>query len=107
MIMRNLLLAVLLFLLTVFQISFMAHFTFFGFVLNLVFLFVVLFNLWESNRYQEGLMAGLIAGFYMDVFSFSGSYFFGFYTLVFIILSIFIQFVVNKYVQIPFRKKRV
>ena len=92
----------LLYILTLIQSSFLVHFTIFGIVPNLVLILVLLINLFTPLNDWFGVVSALIGGFFLDVFSSAHFGFFGFYTLIFLILSLFLNFILKKYVEVPF-----
>ena len=59
----------LLFFLAITQTSFLIHLDVYGVTLNLVLIFVVLFNFFEEPRKINGLVVAVIGGFYLDLFS--------------------------------------
>ena len=83
------------------QTGFLVHFRAFGVIPNLILIVLILINLLEGSERKLGLVAGLIAGFYLDVFSLDVEFFFGFYILICFALSLFIKFTLKRYVQIP------
>ncbi len=84
------------------QTSFLVHFSFFGLVLNLILISVIIWNILEKSETLFGLSNAVIGGFFLDVFS---SRMFGFHILILLALAIFIKFVLKKYVRIPIIKK--
>jgi len=98
-------LIVIFYFLTIFQVSFLPHFNWQGIAPNLVLIMVVIFNLLEKPEGKLGLISGFLGGIFLDVFSFSTTLFFGFYTLISLVASVFIKFILRKYVQIPFLKE--
>ena len=80
------------------QTSFLVHFSLWGYVPNLILISVVLLNIFIPNV-KLGVGAALIGGFLLDVFS---SNFFGFWILILLGISIFIQYILKKYIQFPF-----
>ncbi|MFH1462457.1 MAG: rod shape-determining protein MreD [bacterium] len=91
--------------LTLIQISFLVHFQIFGIVPNFVLIAVIFINLLENPEKKLGVISNFIAGFYLDVFSLSSFGFFGFYTLVLVGISIFLKFILKKYVKITILKR--
>lgn len=85
------------------QTSFLAHFSFFGLAPNLVLLAVFLINLFSDLKWP-GFTAAFIAGFYLDIFSIGANIFFGFYTLISIMIFLFLK-LISRYVQIPLFKR--
>ena len=57
---------------------------------------VVLINLFESEAKFLGIFSALIGGLFLDIFS---ENFFGFYIMTALGISLFIKFVLKKYVQ--------
>lgn len=83
------------------QTSFLVHFSFWGIVPNLVFIALIFINLFEKPEKKLGIIAGLLGGFYLDIFSLSFQGFFGFYTLISLATSLFIKFILRKHVRLP------
>ena len=96
---------VFLYFLTLIQGTFLVHFPILGIVPNLVLITAIFVNLIEKPENRLGLVTALISGFYLDVFSFGHNWFFGFYMLIFLIISLFIKLIFKSYVQIPFFDK--
>jgi hypothetical protein len=86
------------------QSSFLAHFRFLGLHLNLVLIAVALINLFLKDE-EMGFISAFIGGFYLDLFSAGKMFFFGFYTLVSLLLALFIKFILSHHVKIPFARK--
>lgn len=84
------------------QSSFLVHFTVFGAVPNIVLILIIIWNLLEKRKNYFGVVNGLIAGFYLDIFS---SHFIGFYVLILAGLAILIKLIFKRYVRIPFVDK--
>jgi len=84
----------------VLQASFFAHFRVIGFVPNLTLFLVIIWNIFEKteNFFSFGLLSAFLGGFFIDIYS---SYFFGFYILIFLAVSIIIKKFLKKYVRIP------
>jgi len=61
------------------QTSFLVHYEFRGAVLNLVLISIILVSFFESKEKRYGLIAGLVGGFYLDIFS---SFLFGIFILL-------------------------
>ena len=98
---RVLILIFLLYFLALLQASFLPYFTFSqkwwgNGNLNLILFLVILLNLWEKPAEKSGLIAGFFGGFFLDIFS---ENFFGYWILILIILSLFIKFVLKKYIH--------
>src|SRR4030042_3939473 len=89
----------ILYLLALFQTSFLVHFQIFGMVLNVSLLLIVLINIFENPQKYLGLWSSLISGFFLDIFSTRP---FGFWILIFFLAAIFIKLIFRKYVRIPF-----
>lgn len=85
--------------LALWQVSFLAHFPIFGIVPNFVVAAVVFLNLFQRPEDYSGLWAGLIAGFFLDIFS---AGFIGFYTLICLAASLFVKLIFKKYVWVSF-----
>jgi rod shape-determining protein MreD len=94
-----------LYFLTLLQTSFSVFFDVRGMVPNLVFIAVIFFNLFTSSRSWWGEISAFAGGFYLDVFSFSITGFFGLYTLILVSSALFIRFIFKRHVKIPVIKK--
>jgi len=80
------------------QLSFLAGFSF----NNLPLFFVIIFNLIEKENSCLGIFAAVFSGLTLDLYF---SPFFGYFTLIFLCLSLFIKFVFLRYVKLPFLAK--
>jgi len=96
----------LIYFLTVVQNTFAVFFDFRGYILNLVFIAVLIFNIFESPRKITGLVLAIFAGFLLDIFSSGifGANFIGFWTFVLFILSIFIKYFFRTWIHISIIK---
>jgi len=94
-----------LYFLTLLQTSFSVFFDVRGMVPNLVFIAVIFLNLFTSSKSWLGEISAFIGGFYLDVFSFSITGFFGLYTLILVSSALFIRFIFKRHVKIPVIKK--
>ena len=83
------------------QASFFPHFSL-GHLLNLVLIVVVLINLFEARKEKSGLFSAFFGGFFLDIFS---ENFIGFWILILLAISIFIEFVLRKHVRLPIFKR--
>lgn len=102
MLKKILFLIIALYILTLFQTSFVPFFDIKGLTINLVLLLVIFINLFESPEKKIGLWSAFIAGFFLDIWS---SMPFGIETLIFVSVAVFIKFILKKYVQIPILKR--
>jgi hypothetical protein len=95
-------LIIIFYFLAIFQMSFLAHFRLCGLNFNFLLIVPVLLNLLEKSEGRIGLAAALTAGFFLDL-SLIGeqTLFFGFYTLISLLLSLFVKMVIRNYVKIP------
>jgi len=93
------------YLLTLIQTSFLIHFNF-GWQLGvfLILIFVAFINFFESPSKKTGIYSALFAGFFLDIFSTTPLNFFGFWILIFLGVSLFIKFILRKYVRVPIIK---
>lgn len=92
---------IIIYLLVLFQTSFLVHFSFWGIIPNLVFILVIVWNIYEKSDNNFGIYNAFTAGFFLDIFS---DRIIGFNVLILVILVILIKLIFNKYVQIPFKK---
>lgn len=95
-----------LYLLILFQSSFLIHFRILGIVPNLVLITIIFINFFEAPERKLGIISAFLGGFYLDIFSSGFIWFFGFFILISLLLSLFIKFVLKKYVQIPELQRR-
>lgn len=98
MIKRFLITLTVFYLLALLQTSFFIHFRIWGAVPNLILILIMLINVFEKPKNNTGLLAGIIGGFFLDIFS---SNFIGFYTLILLALSFLIKVILRKYVWSP------
>lgn len=95
-IIKFLIIAVFLYLLIVLQSS-VFPLSYLSFVLG--FLFVLVFNLIEPSVNWTGIIIALWAGILIDIYS--STFFFGFYAIILMALSIVIKVIISRYVRIP------
>lgn len=99
--MKPLIFIPLIYFLTVLQTSFLVFFDFRGYVLNYVFIVVLLFNIFENPRKDRGLILAILAGFFLDIFS-SGPFgvnFFGLWVLTLFILSALAKYFLKRHLS--------
>jgi len=85
---------------TLIQTSLLVHF-FWAFP-NIVLIIIILINLFEKENDYLGLILAFEGGFFLDIFS---GKFFGIWISISIALSVFIKFILKRYVQTPVIKK--
>lgn len=98
---KVLILAISLYILTLLQTSFLIHFNIFlnnYWIFNLVLITVFLISFFTPAYQKQDIIIAFIGGFFLDIFS---ENFFGFYILILVAISLFIKFILRKYVQIP------
>ena len=101
--MRKFLILILSFyILALFQTSFLVHFDILGYVLNFILIATILINLFENPQKNLGITSAFIGGFFLYIFS---ENFLGFYVLILLGVSLFIKFILRKYVRIPTIKR--
>jgi len=93
--------AVIIYLLIIIQTSFLAHFKFLYYLPNLVIVFVILLNLFESQQEKTGLIISAIAGFLLDAFLEKP---FCFYTIILVAASLVIKAIIKKYLYLKLSK---
>jgi len=98
MIFKKVLFIFLLYFLSLIQTSFLPIFYYF----NIIGIIVLIINIYESPKKYFGIWTSFFGGFFLDIFS---SHFFGYYTLVLILMSLLIKFVIKKNVSIPYTQK--
>lgn len=106
---KILILALFFYFLVISQTSFLIHFDIFwsGFLApSLILITAVFLNFFESSKETSGLFIAFIGGFFLDIFSgeFLGINFFGLWILISIITSLFIKFILKKYVRLSFKR---
>jgi len=90
---------ILLYCLVLLEVSFFVHFSVSkSLFLNLVFILIIIWNLFEKPENNLGLYLAIIGGFFCDIFS---PFFIGYHVLIFLGVSVFLKFIFKKYVQIP------
>jgi len=101
MVKKILILTLFLYFLTLLQTSFFIHFS--RYFPNLILITIVFINFFApQNEEWWGIVSAILGGFFLDIFS---ENFFGYYILISLGISFFINFVLKKYVQIPIIKK--
>lgn len=92
--------------LTLLQVSFFIYFPLFRIIPNFIIISVILINIFEKPNGKLGIISAFLGGIYLDIFSIDNyNLFFGFYTLISVIISLFIKFFLRKHVQIPVPKR--
>lgn len=81
------------------QTSFMVHFSVWGLIPNLIFLLVIVWNIFEKSKNNFGIYQATMAGFFLDIFS---SRVIGFNVIILIFLAVIIKLFLKSYVRIPF-----
>jgi hypothetical protein len=87
-----------LYFLALLQTSFFFSFGVFGILCNFVLFGVILLNLFEKTEGKAGIFGAIIGGFFLDMFS---ENFMGFYVIVALAVSLFLKYVLRKYVKLP------
>ena len=95
---KNLIIPTLFFyFLTLFQTSFMVHFSIRGIVINLILVAIFLINILETPEKNTGIFAAGVAGFFWDIFS---EKFISFHILILIFLALLIKVIFSRYVRV-------
>jgi rod shape-determining protein MreD len=83
------------------QTSFLVHFGLFGYVPNLIVVFLIFWNIFDrdKNLISSGLIASIFGGLLLDLFS---SRIIGFNVAIMIAMSFFIKVIFKNYVRVPF-----
>jgi rod shape-determining protein MreD len=89
--------------LVVFQTSFLAHFKTLSFLPSLGIIFLIFLNIFEKPQEKTALITSLVSGFILDAFS---SKPFGFYALLFLLISLIIKLIIKKYLRLEFDSKK-
>lgn len=100
MIKKVLLALISFYLLALLQTSFLTHFRIWGIVPNFILISVILINILEKPQKNAGIIAGLLGGFFLDIFSSNPI---GFYTLILLASAFLIKTIFRKYVWAPIR----
>ncbi|MBU4350919.1 rod shape-determining protein MreD [Candidatus Parcubacteria bacterium] len=87
----------IIYLLIIFQTSFLAHFRSYYYLPSLAIIFVVFLNLFEKQEEKNGLIIAGACGFFLDIFSGKPL---GFYTVILLIASLVIKVIVKKYLYL-------
>src|SRR3989338_11058794 len=93
----------LFFILTLLQTSFLPHFSLAGFTLPLVFLVSFCITFFEPRSSSAGVLGALIGGVFLDAMS---PHLFGFWTLILVLLSLAITYIMRTYVRFHFLKNQ-
>lgn len=91
----------LFFILTLVQTSFLVHFSLAGFTFPLVFLAVLAIAFLASSTSSAAVFGAVIGGVFLDAVSW---HFFGFWTLILVLLSLTITYIMRAYVRFPLLK---
>lgn len=89
--------------LVVFQTSFLAHFKFLSFLPSLGIIFLIFLNIFEKPQEKSAIIISFVSGFLLDIFS---SKPFGFYTLIFLLISLVMKLVIKQYLRLEFDSKK-
>lgn len=90
-------LIIILYILFIFQTSFLVHFPIKGWVLNFVLIVTILFNILEVPEKNNGILAAAILGFFWDIFS---ENFIGYHVLILVFSAFLIKTILVRYVRI-------
>lgn len=103
---KKIIFLILLYFLVLMQSSFFPHFGIFSgkSFFNLVFILVILINLFEKREGDFGILCAFWSGFFHDIFC---ERFIGPYLLIFLSFAIFIKFFLKQYVQLFEQRKRI
>jgi len=91
----------IIYLLIIFQTSFLTHFKLCRYLPNLAIIFVVFFNFFERQEEKNGLIIAGACGFLLDIFSGKPL---GFYTAILLIACLIIKVFVKKYLYLKLSK---
>ncbi len=89
-----------LYFLTLFQTSFLVHYQIAGYTLNLVLVFIILWNLMEDWKSLRGIFLSLSGGLFLDIFS---SHIIGFNVLILVLISLAVKVILKRYVGFSFK----
>lgn len=93
---KVLILLVIFYLLVLFEGSFLIHFEIFYKIPSLILILVFFLNLFEDPNSLRGIISAFFGGLFWDIFSNEPI---GFHILILILLTIFIKFVLRKYIR--------
>ncbi len=99
---KILILIIIFYILALLQTSFLIHFSFFNITPNFILIAVLLLNLLEEPRKNNGIFGAVISGFFWDIFSNRPI---GFHILILAGLAILIKIILRRYVQFPVVKR--
>lgn len=85
--------------LNLFQISFLGALDFWPHWLNFSVLITIIICVFEESKKLLGLFAAFWAGLFLDIYS--GSVFFGLFTIIFLLIAIFLKLILYRYVKLP------
>lgn len=99
---KFIIIAVLFYFFAILQTSFFAYVNFFGYVPNLICIFLGLWIIFESPKSNFGIVLAFLAGLVMDIFF---SKFIGYNIIIFVTLSIVAKYILRSYVRIPLAER--
>ena len=99
---KILILIIFFYILALLQTSFLIHFNFFTITPNLILITVLLLNLLEEPRKNNGIFGAVISGFFWDIFS---DRFIGFHILILVGLAILIKVILRNYLRLFIRHR--
>lgn len=91
---------IFLYFLTLFQTSFLVHYQIVGYTLNLVLVFVLIWNLIEEWKSLKGVFISLAGGIFLDIFS---DHIIGFNVLIMVLISLAVKIIIKRYVGFSFK----
>ncbi|MDI6591798.1 MAG: hypothetical protein QME61_02610 [Patescibacteria group bacterium] len=87
------------YILVLFQTSFLIYFPFgWQFDWIIILISIIFINLLERPKNYLGYLSAIIGGFFLDIFS---KNFIGFHILILMSFTIFIKFILKKYISLP------
>ncbi|MDP2927175.1 MAG: rod shape-determining protein MreD [bacterium] len=89
--------SLIVYLLILFQTSFLVHFVFLRYLPNLAVILVLFLSIREKPDEKTALIMSFVGGLLLDAFSAKP---FGFYALIFLITSLIIKFLLKKYIRL-------
>ena len=92
---------IIIYLLALFQTSFLVHFSVWGMIPNFILLLVLVWNFFEDPESSFGIYNAFVAGFFLDIFS---DRLIGFNILILVVVAIVLKIILNRYVRLPFKK---
>jgi len=99
---KSLILIIFFYILALLQTSFLIHFSFSKIVPNLLLITVLILNILEEPRENNGIFGAVASGFFWDIFS---DKFIGFHILILAGIAVLIKLILRNYLQPLIRRR--